>query len=57
MGDSLLRHNPSYKLIIGLVDKLDENVDRSFFARFQILEVETLGLPEWVNLCFKVILQ
>lgn len=47
MGDSLLRHNPSYKLIIGLVDKLGETFDKSFFAPFQILEVEDLGIPEF----------
>ena len=29
LGDSVLRHNPGYKFIIGLIDKNHTNVDLS----------------------------
>jgi lipopolysaccharide biosynthesis glycosyltransferase len=47
MADSLVAHNPEYKVIIGLVDKISEKIDLSFFHPHEILLVEELQLPEF----------
>jgi hypothetical protein len=44
LGDSLIKHNPKYQLIIGLVDKLSENIDYSFFNPYEIIPIEELGI-------------
>ena len=45
LGDSVLKTNPGYKFIIGLVDKVDNRFDRSSFHPHTIIEVETLAVP------------
>src|SRR5215475_15377395 len=47
LGDSLLLFNPGYKLVIGLVDKLENRVDPAFYYPHDLVEVETLQIPEF----------
>ena len=37
LGDSLLRYNPNYHFIIGLVDEFNKQVDYTCYERFEIL--------------------
>ncbi len=46
LGDSLIYYNPSIKFIIGLVDRLHDELDYSFFKPHEILEVNEIGIPE-----------
>jgi hypothetical protein len=50
VADSLKAHNPEYQFYIGLVDKIDDRIDRSFFAPHIILEVATLGIPDFIEM-------
>jgi hypothetical protein len=43
LGNSLIRHNPAYIYIIGLVDKKNSSIDYSTIP-FEILEVEKVGI-------------
>ena len=47
LGDSILRHNPDVRFVIGLVDVLSPEVDMAGFERFEILDVAN-ALPEGV---------
>ncbi len=47
LGDSLLLHNPGYKLMIGLVDKLDDRIDNNYFATYDLVEAAELTIPEF----------
>ena len=64
LGDSLLKHNPDYTFIIGLIDELHDSIDYDFFEPYKILPVECIGIPDlgalWqkydiveFNTCFK----
>lgn len=44
LADSVLRHNPDYKFIIGLIDRNHTNVDLSFVGNLQLLEVHEIGI-------------
>jgi hypothetical protein len=44
LGQSLLRHNPDYKFIIGLIDRNHRGIDLSFLGDLEVLEVEKLGI-------------
>jgi hypothetical protein len=44
LGDSVLRHNPDYKFIVGLIDKNHTGVDLSFMGGHELLEVEKVIL-------------
>src|SRR3954468_9279740 len=44
LGDSVLRHNPGYKFIIGLIDKNHTNVDLSFLGELEYIEVHKIGI-------------
>lgn len=46
LGQSLLEHNPDYKFIIGLVDIIDERVDKTKLPPYEILEVATVMKPD-----------
>lgn len=50
LGDSLVKHNPDYKFIIGLCDKKNESIDYSFFDPYEIVEVKDLNIEnfEWM---------
>lgn len=47
MADSLIKHNPGYKCIIGLVDQIADQFNRSFFYPHEIVLVEDMELPEF----------
>jgi hypothetical protein len=45
LGDSLIEHNPSYRFVIGLVDRLPKNIQPSFWHPYELLPVEEVGIP------------
>jgi hypothetical protein len=50
LGDSLLLFNPGYKLMIGLVDKLDNRVDPGFYYPHHLVEVDALHISEFAEM-------
>jgi len=50
LGDSLLSFNPGYKLMIGLVDKLDNRVDPGFYYPHELVEVGALHISEFAEM-------
>lgn len=44
LGDSLIKFNPDYKFIIGLVDELHPTVDYGFFQPYTIIPVDKIGI-------------
>ncbi|MEA5511312.1 hypothetical protein VB715_16180 [Crocosphaera sp. UHCC 0190] len=46
LGDSLLFHNPSYKFVIGLVDRIDDKLDSYYWEPYELIELEQIGIPE-----------
>lgn len=51
LGDSLLQHNPGYKLMIGLVDKLDGRVGGDYYAPYDLVEAQELNIPAFQQMC------
>lgn len=47
LGDSLMKYNPDYKFIIGLVDKNTAQVDLSFLGNHQVLEVADIHIERF----------
>jgi hypothetical protein len=47
LGDSLLKFNPGYKLVIGLVDKVDGRIDSNYWKPHELLEVHELNIPQF----------
>ena len=45
MADSFMEHNANYKLIIGVVDKLQQRIDTALFEGYELIEVEEMGIP------------
>jgi hypothetical protein len=52
LGNSLLRYNPEYKFIIGLVDRNNSDIDYSVIP-YEILEVENIGITDFELFCKK----
>ena len=50
LADSISRHNPDYKFIIGLVDDYSEEIDYSFFSHYTIIPVAQIEIPDFDNL-------
>ena len=50
LGDSLLKYNPGYKFIIGLVDELSKEVDYNFFKPYTIIPAAQIGIPDFDSL-------
>jgi hypothetical protein len=46
LGDSVLKFNPDYTFIIGLVDAFHSEVDYSFLNPFKLLPVTEIGIDE-----------
>ncbi|WP_162053122.1 glycosyltransferase family protein [Pontibacter pamirensis] len=44
LGDSVVKYNPSYIFAIGLVDKLDAEVDYNFFNPYEIIPVGDINI-------------
>lgn len=53
LGDSLIKHNPEYHFIIGLVDKRHSEIDYGFFSPHEIIEVEQIGIEDNERLILK----
>ena len=52
LGDSVLRHNPGYRFIIGLIDRNQTGVDLSFLGNnLELLEVERIGIDGLQDMC------
>lgn len=52
LGDSVLKHNPSWKFVIGLVDRKSDAVDYALYKSFEIIETEQInisGFPAMVR--------
>jgi lipopolysaccharide biosynthesis glycosyltransferase len=47
LADSVIHHNPGYKLVIGLVDKINDQVDITSYAPHRLLQVHEMNLPEF----------
>ena len=47
-ADSLVKHNPEYRFIIVLLDRINNRFDPSFFRPAQIIEVEYLNI-QWFH--------
>ncbi len=45
LADSVVKYNPGYKVIIGLVDKLNDGFDLSVYNPYVILPVHGMNLP------------
>ena len=50
LGDSLLSFNPDYKLVIGLVDKLENRLEPGSYYPHDLVEVEALDIPEFAEM-------
>jgi len=53
MADSLIAHNPSYQVVIGLVDKIQQQSHIDFVAPHQIVEIKTIKIPDFEGLLGK----
>jgi len=53
MADSLIRHNPSYQVVIGLVDKITPQIKISDFSPHTLIEVEEINIPDFESLTEK----
>ncbi len=51
LGDSLLQHNPGYKLMIGLVDKLAGRVTSDYCSPHELVEAHELNISEFSQMC------
>ena len=47
LGDSLLKHNPGYQLVIGLVDKLDGRIPGTYYHPHELIEAHNLNIPQF----------
>lgn len=51
LGDSVLRYAPEYKLVIGLVDKLEGRIPAEYYAPHQLIEAHELNIPSFDEMC------
>lgn len=51
LGDSVLQHAPGYKLVIGLVDKLEGRIPAAYYAPHQLIEAHELNIPFFEEMC------
>lgn len=47
LGDSVLQHHPSATMVIGLVDRLADDVDYSAFEGYHLIPAEQLGVANF----------
>jgi hypothetical protein len=45
LADSVIKYNPGYEVVMGLVDKLDDDFDISIFNPHRLLQVHEMNLP------------
>jgi lipopolysaccharide biosynthesis glycosyltransferase len=53
LGDSLREHNPDIHFVIGLVDRLPQELPPAYYEPFEVLPVEKLGIPEFAEMVQK----
>jgi hypothetical protein len=54
LGDSLLKYNPDYQFLIGLVDRLDQSaIEKSQLPSYPIIELHTIGIEDLDQMCDK----
>lgn len=51
LGNSLTTQNSEYNFIIGLVDKIDENLSMVQDVPYQLVEVEKINIPNFNSFC------
>jgi len=44
LGDSLRQYNPDYHFVLGIVDRLPAEIEPSFLAPYEVIQVEELGI-------------
>ena len=47
LADSLLKYNPGYKIVIGLVDKLNGRLPRTYYHPHELIEAHELMIPQF----------
>ena len=54
LGDSLKKHNPTYRYFIGLVDRLDKSdIQKDQLPPYELIELHTIGIEDLDDLCEK----
>ena len=53
LGDSLARSNPDYQFVIGLVDRVPEEINFDNWLHYEVIPVEDLGIPEFPDMAEK----
>lgn len=53
LGDSVLEHNPDFKFVIGLVDRVPSGLDPEYCSRFEVIPVEELKLLDFPDMVSK----
>jgi len=52
LGDSLMKHNPDYTFLIGLVDRIDvSQVDKNLLPPYTLVELHTIGVEDLNEMC------
>ena len=52
LGDSLMKHNPDYTFLIGLVDRMDASqVDKNLLPPYTLIELHTIGVEDLDEMC------
>lgn len=47
LGGALAEHNPDFHFVIGLVDRLPEEIEPSFWSPYELIAVEELRIPQF----------
>ncbi len=50
LGDSLLAHNPGYRFVIGLVDRVPATVDPGYWHPHELIAVEEIGVDGFAEM-------
>lgn len=53
LGDSFLNYHPEFTFVIGLVDKINLEINPELFSEFKVISVEDINIPEFDNLAAK----
>lgn len=50
LGDSLLKYNPAFRLVIGLVDKSEGRIDKNLFSPHEIIEAHEIKIDQFESM-------
>lgn len=53
MADSFIEQNPGYEVKIGIVDRVAGRIDESQFADYELVEIESIDIPNLEKLILK----